>query len=222
MTLFTTLLLGHLLGDFLLQTNWVFNFKSRSWVGIVIHTLIHLAATALLLRNWLQLWDLLALLGILHFFTDWIKVRYPSRSLTLDFVLDQFAHLVVITLLAFYWGLVALPILPAEIMVVSIYYATVPALCVFVWVIALEFVLKGYENLHPLVWIQKHLLRFSQYAGIPLLVLLMALIIRGNTYGLYATAHVEDRAETVMQPSRQHLGHWQSRDLSNNLPYIAE
>jgi len=79
MTLFTTLMLGHLLGDFLLQTNWVFNFKTRSWVGIAIHTLIHLVATALLLHNWDELWSLFITLGILHFATDWVKIRYPSR-----------------------------------------------------------------------------------------------------------------------------------------------
>jgi len=177
MSLFATLLLGHLLGDFLLQTNWVFEFKTRSWIGIALHTAIHLVVTALLIQNWWDLRGLLALLGILHFTIDWVKIRYSSKSQTFDFLLDQLAHLVVIILFTMYWSTLAQPMLPEWMVEWAIYYAAIPACGIFIWVMALELVLKGYGHIRPIRWLQSHLLQISQYAGIPLLILLCGMLI---------------------------------------------
>ena len=71
MNLFLILLLGHLLGDFLLQTNWIYRFKTQSWVGIALHTGIHIVVTLLLVKNWVEAWPLILLLGVIHFCIDW-------------------------------------------------------------------------------------------------------------------------------------------------------
>jgi|GEM_PF-1057316 len=222
MTLFTTLMLGHLLGDFLLQTNWVFNFKTRSWVGIAIHTLIHLVATALLLHNWDELWSLFITLGILHFATDWVKIRYPSSSQTFDFILDQIAHLIVIILCTLYWGPVARPILPLEIMINSIYYAALPAVGILIWVIAIELSLRGYGHLGLVNWVQNHLLRLSQYVSVPLLALLPAFLLQGVDHNFYVSAKIEGQATVVMRPFNQNIDIWRwQNNMANKTIYMS-
>ncbi|MCB0186690.1 MAG: DUF3307 domain-containing protein, partial [Caldilineaceae bacterium] len=80
MNLAAALLLGHLLADFPLQTTWIYQYKTKSWKGILIHTAIHVLVTACLVKPLLQALPLLILLGILHFLTDYTKVRIPARQ----------------------------------------------------------------------------------------------------------------------------------------------
>ena len=51
MQLFATLLLGHLIADFPLQTDWVVQFKKRHITGLALHASIHVGVTALLIRD---------------------------------------------------------------------------------------------------------------------------------------------------------------------------
>jgi len=226
MSLFVTLLLGHLLGDFLLQTNRVFELKNRSWLGIALHTAIHLVVTALLLQNWLELWKMFALLGFLHFSIDWIKIRYTSSSQTIDFVLDQIAHLAVIGFFTLYWGSTALPILKLDTLWYLIYYASLSAVGIFVWVIAIELSLKGYGHLQPVGWTQSHLLRLSQYVGIPLLIFLAYLLVTGAAQDksniFYVPTQIEGRTEVVMRPFDKILDgwRWQNGDV-DELIYMS-
>ena len=53
MNLLAALLLGHLIGDFPLQTNQIYRLKSKSWLGIVLHAVVHVVITALCRYVWL-------------------------------------------------------------------------------------------------------------------------------------------------------------------------
>ncbi len=103
MSILFRFLLGHLVGDFVLQTIGLVRFKARSWKGLVLHAAIVTASTALLLWENLPAWGLwLIPLFATHFLADWGKValgrRWPQRKLS-TFFLDQAVHLGVIALL---------------------------------------------------------------------------------------------------------------------------
>ncbi|MER2508516.1 MAG: DUF3307 domain-containing protein [Amaricoccus sp.] len=122
----TALLLGHMLGDFTLQTSAMVADKARAKV-LFIHVWI------VLLASWLALglapapW-LLLLIGVSHFATDLAKQRYAARRFARGaapgfavFATDQAAHLAVIWLAANLWpgawasGLWAQPALLAQL-----------------------------------------------------------------------------------------------------------
>ncbi len=105
MSILFRFLLGHLVGDFALQTIDLVRFKARSWKGLVLHTALVTGCTALFLWEKLPTWGLwLILLFVAHCLTDWGKVvlarRWPRRKLS-TFFLDQAVHLGVIALFIF-------------------------------------------------------------------------------------------------------------------------
>lgn len=100
MSILFRLILGHVVGDFVLQTVDLVVWKARSWKGLLLHTLIMTACLALSL--WTDLpawWPWLLPLAVLHYLADWGKVvlarRFPQRKLSM-FLLDQVVHLAVI------------------------------------------------------------------------------------------------------------------------------
>ena len=89
MSLFTTLLLAHLLGDFPLQTDRIFALKLKGGIYLLPHVLVHVVITAILLRDLGEVWPLLLALGIFHFAIDWFKVTTTLVSPDIDFLIDQ-------------------------------------------------------------------------------------------------------------------------------------
>ncbi|MBI3761593.1 MAG: DUF3307 domain-containing protein [Chloroflexi bacterium] len=169
MNLVATLLLGHLIGDFPLQTNWVYQFKCRSSAGVALHVGIHLSVTALLIHDPLHHWPVLAALGLAHFVTDWLKLRFPTAVQTPGFVLDQAAHLAAILLIAPIASEVAV-VLPPALLYPALLYATVPAAMTLLWVFANDLGqrIEGADD-----WIQlarRQMLSLAQLAGFPLLM----------------------------------------------------
>ena len=75
MHLFAILLLGHLIADFPLQMDWIFQLKHRHWAGILLHSVIHSVLTAILIEAPLTHWPMLVSLGLIHFAIDWLKLR---------------------------------------------------------------------------------------------------------------------------------------------------
>ncbi len=116
MSILFRLLLGHLVGDFALQTIELVRFKAHSWKGLVLHAAIVTGSTALFLWEKLPTWGvwLIPFFGT-HLLTDWGKValarRWPQRKLS-TFFLDQAVHLGVIALWIFlqegYWPYVTI------------------------------------------------------------------------------------------------------------------
>lgn len=169
MNLTAALLLSHLVGDFPLQTNQVYRLKNKSWLGIVLHAVIHVVTAALLLRDPLRVWPLLALLGILHFLIDLIKLRIPTKHQSLGFLVDQLAHLIVLWSLAQVWTLHAEARLSLPVMIPLIVYGFILATLVFLWVVANELSTSVWGNRPSIQWARANLLQVSQLAGIPLI-----------------------------------------------------
>jgi len=97
MFLFYRLLLAHLIGDFVLQTNKVFAFKSRSVWGVFFHASIIFLVSILLSWPYLSyplMWAILFLIWISHFIADQAKVSITKKFDNLGiFLLDQVLHI---------------------------------------------------------------------------------------------------------------------------------
>ena len=112
MSLFDWLLIGHLVGDFLLQTDGMANNKAQSWSWMLRHVGAYLAVMGIVLGIYsishpTSLWVLvLALLfiGATHIALDrrgftqaWMRLVGITRELAwLSVVIDQVFHLLVL------------------------------------------------------------------------------------------------------------------------------
>ena len=101
--IFVPLILAHLLGDFLFQPNsWVAD-KEKKKLGSVylyIHVLIHMALVMIFLWD-LNLWWIVAIIGITHFIIDGTKLLFQtSKTKRTWFFVDQLLHVGVISVLA--------------------------------------------------------------------------------------------------------------------------
>lgn len=47
MNIFNVLLIGHFVGDFLFQTNWMATYKAKKWVPLLTHSCIYTAIIVL-------------------------------------------------------------------------------------------------------------------------------------------------------------------------------
>ncbi|AEG16305.1 hypothetical protein Desku_2793 [Desulfofundulus kuznetsovii DSM 6115] len=105
MNLFSWLLVGHLIGDFLLQTRWMAEGKIRHWFPLVVHALVYTAAVYLssLLAGGLSL-PATALVFLAHLVLDRrLLVDFWARRITgtvdipwLSVIIDQSWHVVVL------------------------------------------------------------------------------------------------------------------------------
>ncbi|MBN1266411.1 MAG: DUF3307 domain-containing protein [Anaerolineales bacterium] len=92
------LLTAHLIADFLMQTENDINRKETFKV-LLKHSSIH-AALAYLLVGVLSWWEIPLSILISHALIDRMKARSKNKSV-LVFVIDQLAHIFILTLLAF-------------------------------------------------------------------------------------------------------------------------
>jgi hypothetical protein len=106
LSFFLLLLLGHLIGDFILQPYWLVVAKRQGWNGLLIHVGVVTFATAILL--WISAvpywWMWVIVLFVGHLFIDQFRTFVftdTSKGKGLWLLLaDQFAHLVLIVILA--------------------------------------------------------------------------------------------------------------------------
>ncbi|MDD5657223.1 MAG: DUF3307 domain-containing protein [Elusimicrobia bacterium] len=108
MAIFWRLLLGHLLADFTLQTNFINRWKRSSLVGMLAHCVMHPVCCAALTwpylgETWSVLgelplpgWACVLLLFAVHFLADQWRVmmifKHKAPDNTLSFVWDQVIH----------------------------------------------------------------------------------------------------------------------------------
>jgi hypothetical protein len=97
-------LAAHLLGDFVLQTDWMVAHKRRSAVLAGHAAVFGILSFALAGRFTVPGAEAAALIMVTHGIIDWIKLRSASKSAA-GFVLDQLAHLAVIAALPFAFAL---------------------------------------------------------------------------------------------------------------------
>ncbi len=168
---FATLLIGHLIADFPLQTNRVYAWKKSGWPGLALHALIHVGVTAVLLIHPWQYAGPLLVLGVLHMLTDWVKLHLKCRWETVGFLVDQVVHVGVIYLLS---GFVSAEdvIFPPPVLFAILAYTTLPALLTF------TNVLRGdlrRMTTRQRVWVSSEdgMLRLAQMLGWPLIVILL-------------------------------------------------
>jgi ABC-type amino acid transport system permease subunit len=114
MNTFEGLLLGHVVGDFLLQTRWMAAHKAAQWLPLAVHAAVYTVSVAVLgsLVGTLHLWAL-AVLFVSHMALDHRRfVRWWSRVVQgvtpgapeawVIIMADQSFHLLVMGLVA-YW-----------------------------------------------------------------------------------------------------------------------
>ena len=168
MNLAAALLLGHLIADFPLQTAWIYEYKTKSWLGILIHSAIHVLVTACLIRPFYAIIPLLIWLGLLHFLTDFSKVRLPAKRQTPGFLLDQIVHIGVLLLLTKIWQGGVAATLPLSVLLPLIIYNLLLGTMVFLWVLACDLTQGGWNDHAVVQWSRTNLLKLSQYAGLAL------------------------------------------------------
>ena len=104
---FLRLMLGHMIGDFLLQPYWLVLAKRRGWLGLTIHVAIVTFITAVFCFGAVPLWWMwMIVLFVGHLFIDQFRTfiftdNTKGKGLLLLF-LDQLAHVVLVMLIA--WG----------------------------------------------------------------------------------------------------------------------
>jgi len=116
MSLFDWLLVGHLVGDFLLQTDGMAKYKAQSWTWMLRHVGLYLAVMVIVLgvyslSNPVPLWVLglsLLFIGATHIVLDrrgftlaWMRLIGITSDLDwLIIVADQVFHLLVLVVVA--------------------------------------------------------------------------------------------------------------------------
>ncbi|MEZ4869097.1 MAG: DUF3307 domain-containing protein [Caldilineaceae bacterium] len=178
MHLLITLLLGHLLADFPLQTNGLAKLKKKSLGGVFLHVLIYMTITALLLRAPFTYWPLIVGLGAVHFTIDTLKMYCNLKNEVLCFVIDQILHFITVALavvLAYRtWNEVPVGILSNHVLIGTFLCAFVMALMVFCWVWANSLNEEQLKRHYLLPWIKQQMLVLEQRMGLALIGLIFA------------------------------------------------
>lgn len=173
MNLFAALLLGHLIGDFPLQTNRIAQFKHENQAMLVIHVLIHMGVTAALLRNPFDNIFLLLMIGATHYLVDSPRTGAIHDGTVRSFIFDQVGHLSslsLITLITIY-SPDTLPInaLPTRVLYPALAYGLLLGGMVLGWIWANEISVTTTNHMRQIDWMQSRMLLLSQRAGIALL-----------------------------------------------------
>lgn len=109
MSQFDTLLIGHLIGDFLFQTGWMAQYKSTKWLPLITHVLVYTIVISLF--GWFSgglTWLAILLVFLSHLFLDrrtfvvfWVRriqtAKGPSEA-WLTIVADQIFHLIILAI----------------------------------------------------------------------------------------------------------------------------
>lgn len=165
MTLFATLLLGHLIADFPLQSNFVFRLKTRSFAGLLLHVGIHIFILCLVLVEPWRYWPVLLFLGVSHFLIDWVKVRWQSFPEWPAFLLDQGAHLAVLTIIVLWQPNMILRPMPAWLLGLGLFGAFLSAIAMFGWILMNDYRPSGIISGQQLQRAQRSMFQVSQRGG---------------------------------------------------------
>lgn len=167
METFGVLLLAHLLGDFPLQSGYVFRLKMSGNRGLAVHVLIHVVVTAVLIERPFSALLLLLILGGSHFLVDWSKIHLQKTSCceTPGFIVDQLLHIGVIILLSNLFPDVASRLHPA-LLATAVIVATIPAFLTLGWVWANDRLKQDRAIDSPsILWASRCLLDMSHGLG---------------------------------------------------------
>ena len=103
MFLFLKLILAHLIADFILQFEELYQLKVRSFLGQLFHVLIHGLVSLILLYPYLNnpsVWIFIAALVLIHLTQDLIKYSFTKKTPANTFayfMTDQLCHVLVLS-----------------------------------------------------------------------------------------------------------------------------
>lgn len=111
MSLLLYFYLVHFLADYTFQSSCLVKYKSEHFLGIVIHSTVHLLTLLVILAPFLpneKVWISIAVIYFTHILIDQSKVmlnkRFPAY-IRFFYFLDQAVHMLVITACSYYIGL---------------------------------------------------------------------------------------------------------------------
>lgn len=104
------LFLAHFLADYPFQPGWLVVYKKKSFLGVVLHSLVHLVFAVLILfpfwSQW-EMWVSVAIIFVTHVAIDQSKVtlekHYPHSKYFGLYLLDQLSHLLVISFVSLFF-----------------------------------------------------------------------------------------------------------------------
>ena len=102
MKIFAILVCAHILGDFLLQPDWMAGNKNKPWV-LLLHLAIHGFLGWICVMQW-GMWVVPLYIVVTHGILDLIKRHVPDTAVS--FIVDQSLHIFLLFLLACYLNLV--------------------------------------------------------------------------------------------------------------------
>ncbi len=190
MILFTKLFLAHIIGDFLLQPKrWVIQKEAKKAASgfLYLHILIHFLVIILLLWD-IEYWKTALIIALSHYVIDLLKIYVMPlfKNKSIPFFIDQFLHIVVLYICAYYSNLLEHTItLIQQIdwpLLTAIVFVTYPA------AIVMRILLEGMSNQINLD--HKSLPNAGKYIGIieRLFVLIFIIMGRWEAIGLLITA----------------------------------
>ncbi|MDX1807577.1 MAG: DUF3307 domain-containing protein [Paenisporosarcina sp.] len=115
MTVFSYMLIGHLMGDFLFQTSWMAMNKTKQWTPLLVHSVCYtVIVTALIYVGYglLPLAGIILILGS-HIILDrrtfvqwWVKNIMNTNGKDaswLVIIADQIFHLIILGVIGHFW-----------------------------------------------------------------------------------------------------------------------
>lgn len=109
MDMFGCLIIGHLVGDYILQNNWMAMNKSKNWLALIIHSLVYTTAVFLfsLFAGGIGLVAIL-IIFLAHIILDrrtfvrwWLtNINKSPDIFWLQVMVDQTFHLLILFLIA--------------------------------------------------------------------------------------------------------------------------
>lgn len=115
MTIFNYLLIGHLIGDFLLQTTWMAMNKSKKWMPLITHCIVYtlsvfvvtlIGGEALSIGAIVLIFSSHILLDRRTFVVWWVKHIMGSKGNDagwLTIMADQVFHILILGAVAHFW-----------------------------------------------------------------------------------------------------------------------
>ncbi len=142
MFLFQKLYLAHLIADFMLQFEELYQLKLKSKLGHLGHVVIHLVISLLLVLPFLSdisIWFAVILITVIHYFQDNIKyalqAKYPQNTFWY-FTIDQIVHIAVVALIFLFPAAKSASIPASSGPAYSFYYGSVPTLTAILLILA--------------------------------------------------------------------------------------
>lgn len=171
------LILAHLIADFPLQTNSIYQLKKESTAGILLHSGVHALMAFLLTSLRWDLWYVWLFLLVTHAITDWAKLRSKLPNEWSGFLVDQIIHLLVLVVIALWQPGLSSP-LPDWLLYSAFLLAWIPMILMFLWVYTGDFIATHPDPPPHIRWMREHLLRVSRVTGYPaVLAVLIGLIL---------------------------------------------